>query len=281
MIESILVPCSFDDDSRLVLTFATGLADLGVRRVVITHRVDSSGMEGPVIVAAVDRARDRARELSAVLTGSGLDVEVRICTGETAADIVAVAAEAHVDAILSGTHGKTMLDRLMGGSISEDLLVQADRPNLFCRFRLMRNAENPADLAKRFARTLVVTTDFSEPSMRAFEAAISLPRSAVGMVYLLHVLDGALRGTDLTDAEAAVRPSFDELTARAAERGITARAVLRQGDPGREVLREIDERRATGVVTGSRGRNILTEAVLGSVSMTLLRQASCPVLVVP
>ncbi len=43
----------------------------------------------------------------------------------------------------------------------------------------------------------------------------------------------------------------------------------------------MDERRATGVIVGNRGRNALQEAMLGSVSMTLLRQASCPVLVVP
>jgi nucleotide-binding universal stress UspA family protein len=47
------------------------------------------------------------------------------------------------------------------------------------------------------------------------------------------------------------------------------------------VLEELDERRATGVITGTRGRNAIQEAILGSVSQTLLRQASCPVMIVP
>jgi nucleotide-binding universal stress UspA family protein len=35
------------------------------------------------------------------------------------------------------------------------------------------------------------------------------------------------------------------------------------------------------VIIGSRGRNPLQEALMGSVSMALMRQASCPVLIVP
>ena len=48
-----------------------------------------------------------------------------------------------------------------------------------------------------------------------------------------------------------------------------------------EFLREAEERQATGILVGSRGPNPLQEVVLGSVSLTLMRQASCPVMIVP
>jgi nucleotide-binding universal stress UspA family protein len=57
--------------------------------------------------------------------------------------------------------------------------------------------------------------------------------------------------------------------------------VIQRGDVQRVILEELDERRATGVITGTRGRNAIQEAILGSVSQTLLRQASCPVMIVP
>jgi nucleotide-binding universal stress UspA family protein len=53
------------------------------------------------------------------------------------------------------------------------------------------------------------------------------------------------------------------------------------GAPEKAILAEIAESGITGVVIGTRGRSPFQEALLGSVSMTLIRQASVPVLVVP
>ncbi len=281
MLRSVLIPADFTEESTLLTDFAAGLGAIGVRRAVLGHCVEASGLEGPVIVASVDRARERMRDRAADLAAAGLDVEVRVVTGQTAHAMIALASETHVDAVVSGTHGKTVLDRLIGGSVSEDLLVNADRPSLFCRFRLLRNAARPADLAQGFGRAPVIPTDFSASSMRAFTTALEIPKSSAGTFYLLHVVDGALSGDELRKVEEGAEFQLANMVAMAAERGITARSIIRRGEPGREALRELDERRASGVVTGSRGRGLLTEAVLGSVSMTLLRQASCPVMVVP
>ncbi len=130
-------------------------------------------------------------------------------TGNPVDAMLALASEAHVDAIVSGTHGKTVLDRFIGGSISEDLLASADRPNMFCRFGLLRNAADPADLARGFGRALVLTTDFSEPSVRATELALELGKHAIGTLYVLHVIDPTVaddpRRTAEEDAEVATR----------------------------------------------------------------------------
>jgi len=281
MLRSVLIPADFTEETRLLTGFAAGLGALGVRRAVLAHCVEASGLEGPVIVASVDRARERIWDTAGDMAAAGLDVEVRVVTGETAHAMIALASETHVDAVVSGTHGKTVLDRLLGGSVSEDLLANADRPSLFCRFRLLRNAGKPSDLARGMGRTLVIPTDFSASSLRALNTALELPKGSVGMLYLLHVLDGAFSGDALRKAEEGVEFQLANMVAMAAERGITARSVIRRGEPGREVLRELDERRASGVFTGSRGCGVWTEAVLGSVSMMLLRQASCPVMVVP
>jgi nucleotide-binding universal stress UspA family protein len=281
MIKSVLIPVDFTEESRLLTSFASGLGALGVQRAVLGHCVECSGMEGPVIVASADRARDKLRGVAADLAAAGIETEVRVVTGGTAQAMIALASEVGVDAIVSGTHGKTVLDRLIGGSVSEDLLANADRPSLFCRFRLLRNAANPADLARGFGRALVLPTDFSEPSERALNVVTELGKGAVSMLYVLHVIDGSLaedaRRAALEDAEVELARIIETAT----RNGIAARRVIRYGEPGREVLRELDERRASGVITGSRGRGAWTNAVLGSVSLTLLRQASCPVLVVP
>ena len=281
MIRSVLVPADFSDESRLLAAFARGLSALGVQRAIVGHCVESSGMEGPVVVASVDRAREKLRDVAAQLAAAGIETEVRVVTGVPADAMIALACDTAVDAIVSGSHGKTTLDRLVGGSVSEDLMASADRSSLFCRFSLMRNVADPADLARGYGRVVVLPTDFSDSSMRAMQAVIDLGRSVVGALYLLHVIDRSLSGDALDAAEAEARSELANMVETVAREGIAVRSAIRHGEPGQEVLRELDERRASGVVTGSRGRGAWTEAVLGSVSLTLLRQASCPVLVVP
>jgi nucleotide-binding universal stress UspA family protein len=281
MLRSVLLPADLTENSALLMQFAAGLSALGVRRVVLGHSVEASGMEGPVIVAAVDRARERLRESAAALAEAGLDTEVRVVTGAPSSALIALASESHVDAVVAGSSGKGVLDRFLGGSVSEELLVRAERPTLFVRFSLLANAADAASLLRAFGRTLVLPTDFSSASLRALTVALGLPKGLVGTLYLVHVVDPALSEKALRNAEHGAEFQLGNMAAMAAEKGISARGVIRRGDPKREILREIHERRASGVVTGTRGRSAISEAVVGSVSLTLLRQASCPVLVVP
>jgi universal stress protein E len=281
VIRSVLVPADFTPEFDLIARFATGLSALGVKRVVLGHVVDASGMEGPVIAAEVDRAQESVREASAPLVDAGLDVEVRIAAGgDPSEGILGLAADANVDAIVCGSHGKGTMERLIAGSVSEEVISSAEVPSLMVRFSLLRTVDNPAELVRTFGRTLVLTTDFSAASTRALMAVLDLPSGSVGMLYLVHALDPALEGEQLEKAETGAEFQLRNMADMAAQRGIAARPVVRQGDPGRVALREIDERRATGVVAGTRGRGPLTEALLGSVSLTLVRQASCPVLIV-
>ena len=281
MLKSILVPTDFSVESSRVMRFASGMAALGTTRAVVAHVVETSGMEGPVIARTVDKSLEQLREMSQPLRDAGIDVEVRVATGNPSHQIVALAAENNVAALVCGTHGKAVITKFFSGSVSEDLVTSGEAPTMLARYDLMRNAADPAELSRRFGRTLVFPTDFSASSTRALLALCGLPKTAIGTVFVLHVLDSGLDDAKRAKAEAGADFELKNVVAMLAEKGISAKCVIRTGDPKREVLREIDERRATGVITGTRGRAMLSEAVLGSVSMTLMRQASCPVVIVP
>ena len=281
MFRSVMIPADFSIECALILRFACGLPALGVKRVVLGHVVEASGMEGPIISAKVDKARDDVHELAAGLLDCGLDVEVRVGTGDPAAGLIGIAAETHVDAVVCGTHGKGLLTKLISGSVSEQIAVEANIPTLLVRYDLLGTKDDPADFARAFARSLLLPTDFSSAASRALMAALEMQPSAVGTLYLLHVLDKNLAGDRLAKAEAGAEFQLANLRKIAEENKVTARAVIRQGGPKRTILREANERRATGIIAGTSGQNVLQEAVLGSTSMTLIRQASCPVMIVP
>lgn len=62
--------------------------------------------------------------------------------------------------------------------------------------------------------------------------------------------------------------------------GTVAATYLRMGWPEREIVRLGEEIGADVIVVGSRGRGRLRRALAGSVSRSVVRHATCPVLVV-
>jgi nucleotide-binding universal stress UspA family protein len=276
---TVLLPVEFTEETGLVAAFARGLPALGVRRVVLAHVVESGGD-----VAAgtrVDEARAAMQAMCATLEEAGLGVEVRVSVGDPVDELGAIAAESQVDAAVYGSHAKSIADQLLVGSVSERLVRDADVPQLVARFDLLRNMDDPSALMRTFGQKLVVAIDFSLSAARAFMCVVGLPAGTVKHVFLLHAIDPALEGEKLRRAEEGAEFHLRNLQAMCAQQGLTASVSIRHEAPSRAVLAEIDDRRATGVVVGTRGCNAVQEMLLGSLSMTLLRQASCPVMIVP
>lgn len=281
MFRTVLLPVDFSDDNALILAFARGLPAIGVRNVVLAHVVEVSGVEGPLIARRIDEARERIRGYAVSLTEAGLDVEVRVVTGDPVDELGALASERHVDAAVYGSHAKTVVSQLLAGSVSERLLRDATIPHLVVRFDLLRNQKDPADLLRHFGEKVVLPTDFSLSASRAFTCAIEMPKGSLKHLFLMHAIDPSLSGDKQRRAEEGAEFQLKNLQAMCAQVGVNASVVVSRDAAVHAVLLEIEQRAATGIILGTRGRNAVQEMLLGSVSMTLLRQASCPVLIVP
>jgi nucleotide-binding universal stress UspA family protein len=142
-----------------------------------------------------------------------------------------------------------------------------------------------ATLAEMFG-TILVASNGSETADRALAAAERLARDGRSRVVLAHIIEVMTR----RGAQHPVNPAEDWLltkfrlqVAAMNAAGVNAALEMRtaSGEPTR-VLAEIAEAcEADLIVTGSSGRSVIGEVVLGSVGRRLLRLASCPVLVVP
>lgn len=278
---TVLLPIDFSDDNHLVLAFARGLPALGVQHVVLGHVVEVSGLEGPLIARKVDEAREQLRIYADGLEAAGLAVEVQVVTGDTVEELNGLATETHVDAAVYGSHARSVAGQLLVGSVSDRLMREATIPHLVVRFDLLRTVEDPASLLRHFGEKVVLPTDFSLSAAHAFSQAIELSAGAIKHLTLLHAVDPALTGDKLRKVEEGAEFHLRNLQAMCTQKKLASSASIRHDSPVHAVLDEIEERRATGVIVGTRGRNAVQEVLMGSVSMTLMRQASCPVLIVP
>jgi nucleotide-binding universal stress UspA family protein len=133
-------------------------------------------------------------------------------------------------------------------------------------------------------RTIVVGYDGSEAAKRALERAAELVEGGrltvvAGVPLTPH--SGRGPGPTVDPAEKSERErDLDEAAAFAAEKGVEARTVFGHGDPAEAIVAEARDLGADLVVVGTRGRNVVSRAILGSVSTRVVHDAPCDVLVV-
>jgi nucleotide-binding universal stress UspA family protein len=123
----------------------------------------------------------------------------------------------------------------------------------------------------------LVGYDGSEAAQRALQLAATLAGES-GDIGVVHVLSPRVAEHD---QEAQQEELLAEAQKTVGVHGKTAASLRRRGDPARELIdaaREID---ADLLVVGSRGRGLVSSAVLGSVSSALAAGADSPVLIVP
>ena len=141
-------------------------------------------------------------------------------------------------------------------------------------------------------QTVVVATDFSETAEDALSAGLELVGEDGGRLELLNVVLDPLHQPWMVEAagidfealqhawvEAAKAESRAMLKRRQLDSNVTTHVVV--GRPDTEIVRFAQEHGADLVVMGTHGYGGVKRLLLGSVADHVVRQATCPVLVVP
>ena len=139
-------------------------------------------------------------------------------------------------------------------------------------------------------KRIMFTTDFSPSVAAAEREAVRLARARGAELVLAHVagetprLGSVLSTPEVrTVFESARQWAADALAKRVTElaaEGLTARSVVRSGEPADEIVRLADEEHADMIVMGTQGRTGLERLMLGSVAERVIRRSRCPVLTV-
>jgi nucleotide-binding universal stress UspA family protein len=141
--------------------------------------------------------------------------------------------------------------------------------------------------------TILVAVDFSETAGDTLDAALSIAKDQGRQLHLLHVVPDLLSSMQFAEAPALDWQGMQRDSMEAARTQLVTLAVERKldpleiilaveiGHPASEIVRYANERGAELIVLGSHGRGVVRRFILGSVADRVLRQASCPVMLVP
>ena len=196
--------------------------------------------------------------------------------------IQAVATEEGASLIVIGSSGRGGAGRVFAGTTAERLLHGAPCPVAVAPRAFHRHV--PGDIA-----TIAVGYDGSVEAKAALVGARTIARVRGARLRLVEVLDATWLGTPALMQGPGFIMTPDNLDARArsylAEAAeslapdVPTEPVVAVGSP-EQVLAE-ESHKADLVVVGSRGYGPLRAVLLGSVSGRLVREAACPVIVVP
>jgi glycine betaine transporter len=137
-------------------------------------------------------------------------------------------------------------------------------------------------------KTILVATDFSEPSEAAVAYAVALAEKLGAGLHLVNSiavpaygipeLGVAMTASMIDTLVSQNQAALDELAKRYPNAKM--HVLLKTGDPRDQVVQAAEEVGADLIIMGTHGRRGVRRALLGSVAEGVLRAAHCPVLAV-
>ncbi len=290
-IDRVLFPTDFSDGSKRAFPQAAFLADwhdadLHILNVTGRHRHDYQETKANFPIA-VDTLADWLQRPAASGAGTnGPDLEAlpieqeQVESSVPAERIVEYAGEKDIDLVVMGTHGRRGVDRMLFGSVTEEVVRHAPCPV----FTVRSDAAGPPSQA---VRRVLVPVDFSEASESAVRHAKEVALTYGAEIDLLHVVDEPMYpsayGVEATFPSQEVVDRVESRLGEMAREEIGIEHVVVEavvGHPARSILDYVETNDVDLIVQATHGRTGLDHVLIGSVTERVLRQSPTPVFVV-
>jgi nucleotide-binding universal stress UspA family protein len=278
-LREILFPSDLSPTSDRAYDHARLLSECFGAHLLLYHALQA----GPETAEPLEREMQHRLQRAAVehleRRAHALPVRSDVCverSGSAAHSLIDFIRRTQPDLVVMGTRGRTGLAHFVLGSVTEHVLQHTAAPTLCIR-------EPQHGVALPYRRILV-PTDLSAPSRRAFPIAAALAEAFDAEVLAVHAadvhVDGATWG--ITDAIERRLPSEQRLAAflRPDMDGVRVRPLVELGSAWDGITRVAATERADLIVLSTHGEDSLADRWLGSHAERIVRQAPCPVLVV-
>jgi nucleotide-binding universal stress UspA family protein len=205
-------------------------------------------------------------------------VESFVCEGEPPEVIVETAGEKKADLIALGTYGRKGLKRLLMGSVTSQVVLNAP-----CDVLVVKKP--CADCVGAY-HSLLVPFDGSASSKKALGRACDLSKTDGSELSVLYVIPRYEEMMDFFKTESIKKSLYQEAEKivevakkLAVGQGVQIKAVVQEGHAGDKIVEIADKMKHDLIVVGTHGWRGMNKAIMGSTAERIIAYASGPVLI--
>lgn len=284
MYKTILV--GFDDSisSKAALTEASYWVKKHGGKIILVHAVFFDTEEFGIAPEQLEK-RLKIGEKVCVQTKEmitsefGIEAQYLLCEGEPPEVIIDTAKGKKADLIVLGTYGRRGLNRLLMGSVTSQVIVNAPTDVLVVK--------KPCGECKGEYKSILVPFDGSEFSKKAITRACQLSKVDDGEITALYVIPRYEEMIDFFRTESIKKSLYQEANkiisgavSLASAQGIAIKKEIVEGAADEKIVEIGKKLNDALIVMGSHGYRGVNKAILGSTAERVIVNASCPVLIV-
>lgn len=290
-IDTILFPTDFSDVAEGAFAHAAHLA-LRYHATIHVFNVEAPDGEDaanpmeflpvePAENATVDESAIQHVDVQTATQERGTVPVVYTQTDSSSASeaIIEYATDKDIDLVVMGTHGRQGMDRLLSGSVSEEVVRGAPCPV----FTVLGTDENEG--VPTISRVLA-PVDLSDQSETVIQHAAALSDAYATPLDLLHVVEEAaypsVYGLDpltpsLPNVQDRAREALETLASQLDLRTDPVNVHVLAGYAARDIVEFARKKESDLIVMATHGRTGLDRFLIGSVAEKVVRSAPCPV----
>ena len=206
-------------------------------------------------------------------------VESYVCQGEPPAVLIETAQGKKADLIALGTYGRKGLKRLLMGSVTAQVILNAP-----CDVLVVKR---PCSACTGNYTSILVPFDGSEQSKKALGRAAELAKQDGSRVAVLYVIPRYEEMVEFFRTDAIQKSLYHEAEkviaeARkiAQEKNVLIATEIRDGHAADEIVAAAGKQEADLIMMGTHGWRGVSKAIMGSTTTRVLIDSTIPVLVV-
>ncbi|HXX81873.1 MAG TPA: universal stress protein [Thermodesulfovibrionales bacterium] len=284
MYETILVGFDESNSSKAALSEAAHWIKRHGGNIILVHAVYFDEEEFGIAPDQLDRRLKvgekvciQARET--LMTGFGIEADSLLCEGDPPEVILDIAKGKKADLIVLGTYGRKGLKRLLMGSVTSQVIVNAPTDVLVVK--------KPCTECSGAYRSILVPYDGSASSERALERACHLSKidnAEITALYVIPRYEEMVEFFRTSSIQQSLHLEAEKIIDKARKlalgEGVSVKRVIKEGDAGDKIIETADLEGNDLVVMGTCGWKGMNRAIMGSSTERAIIHATCPVLVV-
>jgi len=262
----ILIPVDGSESVKEILLYVTSITPRSDTHITLLHVLPPS--------REVSSGNTHADEIHDALVLDGWKVSRELRMGDPVEEIVKLALLLPATMLVMSTHGRSGLERIREGSVTEQVVKQSPCPVFILHTTRPGPVDRPAD---ELFRRILVPLDGTQTSAAILKCVERFAKYHDSDVFLFHDEMDSSTGAE---QRAVIRAVLDEQSVALANTGLSVSLDMSTyRRPIREILNRIDELKISLVAMATHGETGERRALDESVTAEVIRHANCPLLV--